>query len=216
MKTLSLARPLIMVVVGLPGSGKSFFARQFAETFDVACISADRIRYEMTGKPQYTTEENEAVNRLIEYTAGEIAKTGRSFLIDGASNTRASRLQIEKIAKAQDYKTLVIWVQTDTATARLRSLKRNSKKIDDMFSPSLSDTQFQVFSQRLAAPNKEQYVVISGMHAYSTQARTVLKKLAAPHVQAIAKVEDQPDRQVVALERPDPPRPSRPRNVVIR
>lgn len=220
MKNLSLARPLILMVVGIPGAGKSFFARQFAETFGAACVRADFIRAELFGQPQYTADENEIVGRMVEYMVGELAKTGRSFLIDGASNTRASRLQIEKLAKTNGYKTMVIWVQADPYSAKQRSLKRSSKKVDDLYNPSLTDTQFEVFAQRFASPTKgEEYVVISGMHAYSTQARTVLKKIATPHTEAVtsAKVAEDPKvRQVASLGRQEQTKPSRPRGVVIR
>lgn len=219
MKALSPARPIILMVVGLPGSGKSFFARQFAETFGAACVRSDVIRTELFGNPQYTSDENEIVSRMVECMTSELVKTSRSFLIDGSCNTRAARIQVEKMAKDHGYKTLVIWVQSDPGAAKMRSLKRSPKKIDDLYSPSLTDTQFEVFSQRFAAPTKgEQYVVISGMHAYSTQARTVLKKLAAPHAEeaAAAKSDDTKVRQVTTLSRSEAPKPSRPRNVIIR
>ena len=45
MKSLSLAKPLVLVVIGLPGAGKSFFARQFSETFGAPMVSGDRIRH---------------------------------------------------------------------------------------------------------------------------------------------------------------------------
>jgi predicted kinase len=206
-----------MMVAGLPGAGKSFFARQFAETFGTACIRSDIIRAELFGQPQYTSDENEIVARMVEYVASQLARTGRSFMIDGNCNTAAARAHIEQLAKASGYKTLVVWVQTDPAMAKMRSLRRNPKKVDDLYNPSLTDTQFKVFSQRFASPAKEQYVVISGMHAYSTQARTVLKKLAAPHTEAKIEPEDPKVRQVASITRGESPRPSRPsRNVVIR
>jgi predicted kinase len=208
------------MVAGIPGAGKSFFARQFADTFSVACVRSDFIRSELFGQPQYTTDENEIVNRMGEYMASELAKTGRSFLIDGNCNTKAARTQIEKLAKTNGYKTLVIWVQADPYSAKQRSLKRNPKKIDDLYNPSLTATQFEVFSQRFVVPAKsEEYVVISGMHAYSTQARTVLKKIATPHTEAVASTKNMSSskvRQVATLSRPEPTKPSRPRGVVIR
>ena len=38
-------------MLGLPGSGKSFFARQLAETLDFDHISSDAIRTELFGRP---------------------------------------------------------------------------------------------------------------------------------------------------------------------
>lgn len=184
MKTLSLAQPLIMMVIGLPGAGKSFFARQFSETFSIAHISADRIRYELFAEPQFTNDENEIVNRLQDYMTTELAKSGRSFLIDGGCNTKTARQKIAQLAKENGYGTLLIWVQTDPATAKARSLKRSPNKPDDQYSPSISDAQFEAFARRFALPIKEEHVVISGKHVYGTQARTVLRKLTIPRAEA--------------------------------
>lgn len=218
MKTLSLARPLIMMVIGLPGAGKSFFARQFSETFSIACVSADRIRYELFAQPQFTADENAIVARLQDYMADELAKSGRSFLIDGNCNTKAARQRVAQLAKDNGYSTLLIWVQIDPATAKSRATKRNAKKADDVYNPSISDTQFEVLAQRLAPPLKEEHVVISGKYVYSTQARTVLRKLAAPHAKAVNDAHNKKD-QPIPTASPRDPQPSAPRgrtSVVIR
>lgn len=215
MKTLSLQRPLVMMVVGLPGAGKSFFARQFAETFGVACVRADRIRYELFAEPQYSADENEIVSRIGDYMISELAKTGRSFIVDGGCEAKTARLQIEQVAKNNGYKTLVIWVQTDPTTAKVRAARRNPKKVDDLYNSNLSASQYEQITKRFVPPTKEQYVVISGMHAYSTQARTVLKRLASPRVETATEPKDQKVRQVTKLSRPETSKPTR-RGVVIR
>lgn len=215
MKTLSLHRPLIVMVAGLPGAGKSFFAKQFAEMFNVPCVRYDKVRSDLFGKPQFTTDENDIVGRIAYYMIGELTKTGRSFLVDGGCDTRAARLQLEQVAKLKGYGTLVIWVQTDPATARSRAQKRNPKKPDDAENVSLTATQFDDFSKRFAVPTKEEHVVISGRHAYSTQARTVLKKLAAPHTEALQNSTDRKVRQVATIHRPAVPKLNQPRRGVV-
>lgn len=215
MKALSLQRPLIIMVTGLPGSGKSFFAKQFAETFGAACVRSDKIRSDLFGNPQFTVDENEIVGRVADYMVAELAKTGRSFLVDGICNTRAARLQIEQLAKANSYRTLVIWVQTDPSTAKVRSLKRNHKLPGNSENSNLTAEQFEDFSKRFAPPLKEDYVVISGRHAYSTQARTVLKKLATSHTDSAQDTAEQKARQVATISRPAAPKLNTPRRGVI-
>lgn len=216
MKTLSLARPLIMMVIGLPGAGKSFFARQFSDTFSIASVSSDRIRYELFASPQFSSDENEIVSRMQDYMAEELAKSGRSFLIDGNCNSKAARQKIAQLAKDNGYNTLLIWVQTDPATAKVRATKRNPKKPDDKFSASITDTLFDTFTQRFAPPVKEDHVVISGKHVYSTQARTVLRKLAMPHVEAANATHKDAEPLTPVPKRPTQPSVRSRRDVVIR
>lgn len=177
MKSLNLARPQVLVVVGLPGAGKSFFARKFSETFSAPLVATDRIRYELFATPVHSSDENELVARMANYQIEELLKSRRSFIVDGSFNTRADRVRLGQLAKKADYDTYVIWVQTDASTCRVRALKRSSKRDDDTFNVSLTEQQFDGMAKRFTEPAREKHVVISGKHTYSAQVKTVLRRL---------------------------------------
>lgn len=185
MKSLSVSKPLILIMVGLPGSGKSFFARQFSDTFNAPVVSYDRIRYCLTEVPTYEKGENDLVKMLADYQIEELLKTQKTFILDGGSDQRAERAAFRtKVAKA-GYDTLLIWVQTDEVTAKYRSMKRSKRRTYDQLNPSLTAGQYdQLASKFLAPADNENHVVISGKHTYATQARVVLKKLVAPREEA--------------------------------
>ena len=191
------------MIVGLPGAGKSFFARQFSETFGVPVVSVDRIRHELFAEPTYSKDEQAIVDRLADYQIGELAKTKRSFIVDGRCNNRADRLALERIAEPAGYGTLIIWVQTDEPTAKFRSNKRKPGKIDDIYNRSMTSDQFATQAKQLSTPQRESYVVISGKHAYSTQAKMVLRKLATPHAEEAEEAHKQENTQ--GQRRPLPP-----------
>ena len=180
MKSLNLTRPQILMVVGLPGAGKSFFSRQFSETFSAPVVSVDRIRFELFNKPSFSTDENDLVARLMAYQIEELFKTNRSFVVDGGCNARVDRSKLATQAKKASYDASVIWVQTDPAACRTRALKRNpARREDDKYSASLTDQQFEMFTKRFTEPSRENYIVISGKHTYNAQAKMVLRKLVA-------------------------------------
>ena len=214
MKSLNLSQPQMLIIVGNPGAGKSFFARQFSETFDTPVVSVDRIRYELFANPTYSADENDLVSRMAGYFIEELLKTKRSFVVDGGSNARADRTRLAQLAKKAEYAALVIWVQTDVATCRVRALKRNpEKRLDDKFSPSLSEQSFDAMVRRFTEPTHEKHVVISGKHTYGTQAKMVLRKLVASReVEA-----DQAHRQGLEQARQNQQRPEiNRRGIVIR
>jgi predicted kinase len=185
MKSLSLTKPLVLLMVGHPGSGKSFFARQFSETFGAPTVNFNRMRYELFSQPQYSQNEQAVIQNIANYQIEELLKTQRTFIVDGGMNPRADRQKLHNAAKEAGYGTLAVWVQTDLATCKQRSLKRNSQQADDKYAAPITEDQFDLLVKRLTAPNQlEQSVVISGKHTYSTQARTVLKKLVAPREEA--------------------------------
>lgn len=194
MQSLSLSRPLVIMMLGIPGAGKSFFARQFSETFSAPLVSFDRLRYELFTEPKFSKDEETIIERLALSQTEELLKTKKTFLIDGAMGTRVSRANIEKIANQNGYGTLIVWVQTDPQTTKVRSLKRNPKRPFDDYSLALSLEMYEKLAKHINPPlPREPYIVISGKHTYATQAKAVLSKLVSPR------------EGVPNLERPEQP-----------
>jgi predicted kinase len=48
---------MIIIVMGLPGSGKSYFAQRLAITINADYISSDRVRKTMMSSRTYSTKE---------------------------------------------------------------------------------------------------------------------------------------------------------------
>lgn len=186
MKRLSLAKPHLIVMVGVVGSGKSFFAEKFAATFGSPYIHEEKIAgLAPDGK----------VNEIALLQLDELLKTKQSIIFDGSSETRAERMALAKKAREAGYDILYIWVQTDLATAKARAL--HAKKPADFFDKAI---------KRFTSPNtSEKALVISGKHTYASQAKVVLKKLSAPRVESPA--------QPAIPARPQRPQP---RSIIIR
>lgn len=194
MKSLSLSRPLVIMVIGLPGSGKSFFARQFASMFGAPLVSADYVRHSLSAESTFDAQEDAIVQTLIQNQIEELCKTGKTFVIDGGINHRTNRTAIERLSTAQGYGRMVIWVQTDEPTSLSRSVKRNDKRAGDMYNDPMPQPAFLRYRKQFSAPSRSEHVVvISGKHTFSTQARVVLKKLVSP-------------REAIVVNRPAEPR----------
>ncbi|MCA6074543.1 AAA family ATPase [Fulvivirga sedimenti] len=56
---------MIVAVFGLPGSGKSYFARKLAERLEGTYISSDSLRRELFNSPTYSHDEKLAVYRKM-------------------------------------------------------------------------------------------------------------------------------------------------------
>ncbi|MCL2174151.1 ATP-binding protein [Candidatus Saccharibacteria bacterium] len=201
MDKTTLSSPLAVVVVGLPGSGKSFFATQFATSLDVALVSEDKIRWMLFAHHTYNDSENVVVKQVADMMTAELFKTGKTFVLDGGYNSRVSRMALATQAKKAGYIVLTVVVQTDTPTAKQRSTKRSAKRAGDLYKQSISDDLFETQGKKYQAPLRvdKTTVVISGKHTYSTQARIVLGKfLEAQNTPATA-------RQTAPIARPHGP-----------
>lgn len=185
MKSLSLSQPHLIALVGIPGSGKTFFAEKFAETFHAPYVSHEKI----------AVFAKDAAKPITFIQLEELLKTNQSVVVDGLTDTRTERADLAKIARANGYETLFVWVQTDPQTAKIRTMKART----------LGPEEYNKAVRRFTAPNEaEKPVVVSGKHTYATQAKVVLKKLSAPraeisvHIKPIARAE-QPGRRNITV-----------------
>lgn len=192
MKQLGLPQPLLLVTIGTPGTGKSTFAGQLAESHHFAWIHANRLRATLFPQPTFSREEEAAVDALAEHILVEMLRTKGNIIYDGNANTRMNRSKLTKLAKAAGYKVLLVWLQTDTETAKARAAKRGTRPQDDKFATALSTEGYEFFARQLTKPwGSEDYVVISGKHAFPTQARTLMNKIStlfAPRMKAAPKL----------------------------
>lgn len=171
MKSISPNQPHIIMVVGLPGSGKSFFAEKFAETFNSPYISIENIL-------PYTTDINAAIT-LMDDQIRELFKTRHAIIIEGVTDLRTERERYAKHAKESGYGVLTVWVQTDINTAKKR-ITKVTKIAKPKNTRTLSPEQFDRAAKRFTPPNEqEKPIVISGKHTYATQAKIILSKLSA-------------------------------------
>lgn len=203
MKRLSLTQPTILLMVGVPGAGKSFFAWQFAENYNLPYVSQDRIRSELFNQPTHTSDEQEIIGRVADYMVDELLRGGSHFIVDGhLGNIRSHRLSMTRRAREAGYRLLIIWVQVDAQTAKIRSLKRNPKKRDDQYNQPLTEAVFEALKKQLTPPASEEQVVVSGKHTFPAQHKMVLRKLAQA---SQPKKDDQPAAPKVVTPTPERP-----------
>src|SRR4051794_37643116 len=106
MKSLSLSRPHMIIMVGIPGSGKSFFAEKFAGTFNAPYISREKVAMRLG-------HDIKEVDLVVQDQLDELLKTQQSIIVDGLADTRTARSELATKARRAKYDVLLIWVQTD-------------------------------------------------------------------------------------------------------
>jgi predicted kinase len=188
MKPITPASPHAIIMVGIPGSGKSTFAEHFADTFKAPIINESRIAFE----GNLSSEQTEAVSAVF---LDEILKTNRTFIVESTNFTRAGRNSLINIVKKAGYRSLIVWVQTESYEAKRRALK--AKPVGSGLTEAEFDNAFRTFQPPVA---QEKATVISGKHTYATQLKVVLKQLAG----------SRPDTHI------EPPKPRQSGNIVVR
>lgn len=173
MKPLHLSRPHVIAMVGIPGSGKSFFAEHFAETFGAPLISLSRLRTDLFSSPAFSPSEKIVLDKISNHMLDELLKTGQTVVFDGSTDARGERQELAKKARAAGYEPLFVWVQTESAAAKSRATNWSKQKPF-----SLTSEQFDNALRRFIPPNEaEKAVVVSGKHTYASQLKIVLSRL---------------------------------------
>jgi predicted kinase len=187
MKPLSLALPHLIVMVGIPGSGKSFFAEHFASTFNAPYVSFSELSYEIFGQ---NSPDTAVTAKVSNYVLGQLLKTGQTVVYEGPTEIKSVRIALVKIAKDNGYNPLLVWVQTESAAAKIRATKKQTGKT------YLNDEQFDTILRRFTPPSStEKAIVISGKHTYASQLRIVLKRLSMSRTERIEQAPVQVDER---------------------
>lgn len=172
-------KPFLILLYGFPGSGKTYFSRQFCEEIQAAHLEEDRIRFELFENPRYSKQENYALGRIMEYMTGEFLSAGISVVYDMNAMRLKQRRALREIARKNKTEALIIWFQLDADTAYLRNVKRDRRRLDDRFAAGYNVEQFKEVASHMQQPEPtEDFIVTSGKHTYMSQRSGVIKKLA--------------------------------------
>jgi predicted kinase len=173
-----LTKPVLIILYGFPGSGKTFFSRQFSEEINAANINGDLLRFEFFENPSYTRDEDDVVNHLSLFMVGQFLQTGVSVVYDANSMRQSQRRILKDIANRAKAETLIVWPQIYMESAFMRVVKRDRRKADDKYNRQLDRTSFEQVISGMQNPSvHEDYVVISGKHNFITHKNAVFKKL---------------------------------------
>ncbi|HKR81874.1 MAG TPA: ATP-binding protein [Candidatus Saccharimonadales bacterium] len=171
-------KPLLIMLYGFPGAGKSYFARQLAETLHAAHIQGDRIRTELFENPRYDKEENEVITHLMDYMAEEFLSAGMSVIYDTNAMRTSQRRELREMARKAHAEHVFVWLQIDAESAYARVSKRDRRRSDDKYATPLNRQTFEKQIGGMQNPlATEDYVVVSGKHVFAMQRSAFMKRL---------------------------------------
>ena len=99
-----VARPVLMIISGLPGTGKSHFSRQLTERVPLATLETDALRKALFSVPTYSASESSRLFRLIHALIEELLDRGVPVLLDATNLVEARRRRLYTIADQRDVK----------------------------------------------------------------------------------------------------------------
>src|SRR4051794_29948632 len=92
-------RPVLVMMSGLPGSGKSFVGRQIARDLPAVIVENDSLRRKLFEQRKYSDAENRQVYRAAANRIREAVQVGDDIVFDATNLTEAARKGILKLAE---------------------------------------------------------------------------------------------------------------------
>jgi len=115
-----VANPTLILVSGLPGTGKSYFSRKLAERLPSAVIESDALRKQLFPTPTYSAEESHrlfnACHRLVEELLGK----GVPVILDATNLVEHHREPLYRIARHLGAKLIIVRVEAPRELVRQR------------------------------------------------------------------------------------------------
>jgi predicted kinase len=119
--------PALIVLVGLPGSGKSYFASRLTEKVSAVVLESDFLRKTLVRRPTYKQFESFRLFHAIHELIRELLKAKYNVVLDATNLNEDSRRPLSDIAKEVRTKLILIHLNTARQVAEERLLGRTIK-----------------------------------------------------------------------------------------
>jgi predicted kinase len=119
-------RPGLVVLVGLPGSGKSFFARALAAHYPAAVLDSDALRAVLFAEPKHTEKEHGRLFPAMHVLMDRLLARGIPVIVDATNLKEANRRPYYKIGRAHGSPVVLVHIWAPRAVLRERLRGRSS------------------------------------------------------------------------------------------
>jgi hypothetical protein len=144
------AQPAIIVVSGLPGTGKSYFCRRLAERLPFLILESDVLRKQLFTSPAYSAAESAHLFRTIYRLIEELLRKGIPIILDATNLEERHRERIYNIAERLNARLILVRVEAppELVQKRLNSRVEKPNKADN------SDADWSVYQKMKSAVQK--------------------------------------------------------------
>jgi hypothetical protein len=106
-----VAKPTLVAVSGLPGTGKSYFSTRLAERLPFVILESDALRKILFPRPTYSAEESTRLFRVVHCLIERLLKRGIPVILDATNLSERHREYLYSIAEHLGVKLVLVRVE---------------------------------------------------------------------------------------------------------
>ncbi len=146
-----------MVVMGLPGAGKSTVARTIAHDFPFYYAAADNIRLSFCPNPDFCSIENKETYTTMYAVVRELLENGESVIMDGTMTKKIYRTELKEIF-SHIAEMFLVFVDADSERI-VERLKNRKQDFSDPFRIQFGGDEhlLERFEQELEKPSTDEF-----------------------------------------------------------
>lgn len=171
-------QPALVMICGLPGTGKSFFSRKLAKRLPAVLIQTDRIRRTLFPKPTYSPNESYIVYSVSYSLIDEFLSDGRNVIFDATNLAERNREQVYAIADRHLARLVIVWIEAPPEVVRERMMARAEKQDPH----DVSEADWQVYEKMMASvePIRRKYIAVDSSRDIIPVVEKVLREIKRP------------------------------------
>jgi predicted kinase len=165
---------MIIIVLGLPGTGKSYFAEKLSGRLGAVHINSDRLRNALGERGKYTIKDKLHIYRVMAGQASQVLKQGKIVVVDATFYKRPMIDLFTTLAKNHGSSIRIIKIEAEETLVQERLRKARKE----------SEADFQVYLkikdefEELAVPH---LALQSGAHNIQTLIESALHYINDRH-----------------------------------
>jgi hypothetical protein len=167
---------MLILVCGLPGTGKSTIANNLAKRLHATVLRTDVIRKELLEEPTYTEEEKRLIYNVTFLIARYLLEAGCNVILDGTFYRRDLRQKVYALTRETRSRLEVIECTTPVDVIKRRMGRRLTRRYEP------SDADFNVYKKIKAQfePIQREHIVVNTgkpLHKTLREISIALKKI---------------------------------------
>lgn len=124
MADINEIKPSLYILVGIPCSGKSYYAEKIFEPKNIKIVSTDEIRIEIFGTRKFDINRNNEIFEIAFSRIKEELISGRDVVFDATNTNKKYRRTVIKLGKSCNSRIVAVVMNTPLSVCLRRNRER--------------------------------------------------------------------------------------------